>query len=70
MNPEPNLIYLTIGLIIYFSISMQFFSRITACLKFSDENKMGVQMIEFYFHKIDKIRVRGWAELLRFYKKM
>ena len=25
----------------------------------SDENKMGVQIIEFYFHKIDKIKVAG-----------
>jgi len=25
----------------------------------SDENKMGVKIIEFHFHKIDKIKVAG-----------
>jgi len=28
----------------------------------SDKNKIGLQIIEFYFHKIDKIKVAG-AEL-------
>jgi len=32
----------------------------------SDENKMGVKIIEFYFHKIDKIKGKG-SDLSYFY---
>ena len=35
----------------------------------SDENKMGVQIIEFGFHKINKMKVVGGFKLLRFIKK-
>ena len=33
--------------------------ELPSCLKFSDENKMGVQIIEVYFHKINKIKIAG-----------
>ena len=32
-------------------------------LKFSDENKMGVPIIEVYFHKVE-IRLRFWELIL------
>ena len=35
----------------------------------SDENNMGVQILEFGFHKINKIKVVGDFKLLRFIKK-
>ena len=44
----------------FFPINRDGFSlELQSCLKFSDENKMGVQIIEVYFHKIDKIKVAG-----------
>jgi len=39
----------------------------------SDENKMGVEIIEFYFHKIDKINDAcadlSFIRKVRFFKK-